>query len=109
MHASAPHKLHIVARLHRASLGQICSSRGRYYGNQGTVTQPGGCLNTLPITAAAAPLCLSPRRLRVCRQALESFSPRQLRLMFVLQPWEKKMNYGEQVSLAVWPVGWLVG
>ncbi|KAI3425944.1 hypothetical protein D9Q98_007914 [Chlorella vulgaris] len=32
------------------------------------------------------------------RQALESFSPRQLRLMFVLQPWEKKMNYGEQAK-----------
>lgn len=57
-------------------------------------------LDTLPITAAAAPLCLSPRRLRACRQALESFSPRQLRLMFVLQPWEKKMNYGEQVGRA---------
>jgi hypothetical protein len=24
--------------------------------------------------------------------------------MFVLQPWEKKMNYGEQVG---WPVAWL--
>ena len=32
------------------------------------------------------------------RQALESFTPRQLRLMFALQPWEKKMNYGEQVG-----------
>ncbi|PRW33977.1 Cysteinyl-tRNA synthetase isoform C [Chlorella sorokiniana] len=32
------------------------------------------------------------------RQALESFSPRQLRLMFALQPWEKKMNYGEQAK-----------
>ena len=36
-----------------------------------------------------------------CRQALESFTPRQLRLMFVLQPWEKKMNYGEQVGAAL--------
>lgn len=36
------------------------------------------------------------------RQALESFSPRQLRLMFVLQPWEKKMNYGEQVCTGVY-------
>ncbi|KAL4430549.1 hypothetical protein ABPG77_005789 [Micractinium sp. CCAP 211/92] len=32
------------------------------------------------------------------RQALESFTPRQMRLMFVLQPWERKMNYGEQAK-----------
>ncbi|GAB4823051.1 hypothetical protein N2152v2_010097 [Parachlorella kessleri] len=32
------------------------------------------------------------------RQALETFSPRQLRLLFVLQPWEKRMMYGEQAK-----------
>ena len=31
-----------------------------------------------------------------CRKALESFSARQLRLMFLLQPWHKGMVYGEQ-------------
>lgn len=29
------------------------------------------------------------------RQALATFSPRQLRLMFLLQPWDKSMMYGE--------------
>jgi len=45
--------------------------------------------------------CLLAACVRPCyerRQALESFTPRQLRLMFALQPWEKKMNYGEQVG-----------
>ncbi|GBG86559.1 hypothetical protein CBR_g41622 [Chara braunii] len=28
------------------------------------------------------------------RQALEDWSPRQLRLLFLLQPWDKPMNYG---------------
>ena len=44
-----------------------------------------------------APPCLRPP-LAARRQALESFTPRQLRLMFVLQPWERKMSYGEQAS-----------
>lgn len=30
------------------------------------------------------------------REALQTFSARQLRLMFVLQPWERSMVYGEQ-------------
>jgi cysteinyl-tRNA synthetase len=31
-----------------------------------------------------------------CREALKTFSARQLRLMFLLQPWNKPMSYGEQ-------------
>jgi cysteinyl-tRNA synthetase len=30
------------------------------------------------------------------RQALEEHTPRQLRLMFLLQPWDKPMNYSDQ-------------
>lgn len=30
------------------------------------------------------------------RQALEVHSPRQLRLMFLMQPWDKSMNYSDQ-------------
>lgn len=30
------------------------------------------------------------------REALTAFTPRQLRLMFVLQPWNRPMVYGEQ-------------
>jgi cysteinyl-tRNA synthetase len=30
------------------------------------------------------------------RQALEEHSPRQLRLMFLMQPWDKSMNYSDQ-------------
>mmetsp|Transcript_2126 Transcript_2126/g.2978 ORF Transcript_2126/g.2978 Transcript_2126/m.2978 type:complete len:776 (+) Transcript_2126:83-2410(+) len=30
------------------------------------------------------------------RQALEEHSPRQLRLMFLMQPWDKPMNYSDQ-------------
>ena len=30
------------------------------------------------------------------RQALKEHSPRQLRLMFLLQPWDKPMNYSDQ-------------
>lgn len=30
------------------------------------------------------------------RQALQEHSPRQLRLMFLLQPWDKPMNYSDQ-------------
>ena len=61
---------------------------------------------TCLLPPAAATLCLHPprrgrRHFAGCRQALESFTPRQLRLMFVLQPWEKKMNYGEQVRQGV--------
>ncbi len=48
------------------------------------------CLLT-PLPLAAA--CLGARR-----QALETFTPRQLRLLFVLQPWERRMMYGEQVG-----------
>lgn len=29
------------------------------------------------------------------REALQQFTPRQLRLMFCLQPWGKTMNYGD--------------
>lgn len=32
------------------------------------------------------------------REALESFTPRQLRLMFLLQPWERRMTYGESAK-----------
>ncbi|KAL4522526.1 hypothetical protein Ndes2437A_g07295 [Nannochloris sp. 'desiccata'] len=31
------------------------------------------------------------------REALETFSPRQLRLMMVLTPWDRRMSYGEQI------------
>lgn len=31
-----------------------------------------------------------------CRQALSIFSARQLRIMFVLQQWNKPMMFGEQ-------------
>lgn len=30
------------------------------------------------------------------REALTTYTARQLRLMFVLQPWNKTMTYGEQ-------------
>jgi hypothetical protein len=30
------------------------------------------------------------------REALKTFTARQLRLMFLLQPWNKPMSYGEQ-------------
>ena len=30
------------------------------------------------------------------RQALQEHSPRQLRLMFLMQPWDKSMNYSDQ-------------
>ena len=32
------------------------------------------------------------------QQALETFSPRQLRLLFLLQPWDKPMVYGEHAQ-----------
>lgn len=32
----------------------------------------------------------------LCREALKTYSARQLRLMFLLQPWHKPMSYGEQ-------------
>lgn len=32
------------------------------------------------------------------REALSVFSPRQLRLMFLLQPWHKGMTYGESAK-----------
>eukprot|EP00887_Chlorella_sp_A99_P008002 scaffold12.g8002.t1 len=32
------------------------------------------------------------------KEALKSFTARQLRLMFVLQPWDKKMSYGESAK-----------
>jgi hypothetical protein len=32
------------------------------------------------------------------RQALEEHSARQLRIMFLLQPWDKPMNYSDQVT-----------
>ena len=31
------------------------------------------------------------------REALETFTPRQLRLMMVLTPWDRRMSYGEQI------------
>jgi hypothetical protein len=57
-----------------------------------------GCLH--PSLLSVAEPSLFPRLAAAtpCRQALESFTPRQLRLMFLLQPWEKKMSYGEQVG-----------
>lgn len=30
-----------------------------------------------------------------CREALQQFSPRQLRLMFIMSPWNKTISYGE--------------
>jgi cysteinyl-tRNA synthetase len=44
----------------------------------------------------AAPPPPPPAGCAACRKALESFSARQLRLMFLLQPWHKGMVYGEQ-------------
>lgn len=34
------------------------------------------------------------------RAALESISARQLRLMFVLQAWERPMTFGDQVGVS---------
>ena len=31
-------------------------------------------------------------------QALEAHTARQIRLMFLLQPWDKPMNYSDQVT-----------
>lgn len=31
-------------------------------------------------------------------EALRDFTPRQLRLMFVLTSWDRKMNYGKQLA-----------
>ena len=31
------------------------------------------------------------------KEALKEHSPRQLRIMFLLQPWDKSMNYSDQV------------
>ena len=33
-----------------------------------------------------------------CRKALEDFSPRVLRIMFTLAPWDKPMTYKEEKS-----------
>ena len=41
------------------------------------------------------PLTPCPRCV-ACREALQTFSPRQLRLMMLLSPWERRMAYGEQ-------------
>jgi hypothetical protein len=44
-------------------------------------------------TLAHMPLTLSLHL--YCREALSNYTPRQLRLMFTLQPWHKSMMYGE--------------
>lgn len=37
-------------------------------------------------------ICLLQSR---CREALQQFSARQLRLMFIMSPWNKTISYGE--------------
>lgn len=34
----------------------------------------------------------------VCREALKKFSPRVLRIMFALTPWDKPMTYSDAVA-----------
>lgn len=55
-----------------------------------------------PVCRACCVLCAcAVRALRVlCRDALKSFTPRQLRLMFCLTPYHRPMSYGEQVRMA---------
>lgn len=36
--------------------------------------------------------------LHYCREALDVFSPRQLRLMMALNPWDRRMAYGAQIQ-----------
>jgi cysteinyl-tRNA synthetase len=46
-----------------------------------------------PHTLMITRLCMLCRR-----DALKAFSPRQLRIMFALQQWNKPMMYGEQAK-----------
>lgn len=43
------------------------------------------------LAAAAACMCCW---VRACREALQQFTPRQLRLMFIMSPWNKTISYG---------------
>lgn len=53
-------------------------------------------LSAAPVTHARRGCGCPPCHNR--REALEKFSARQLRLMFLLQPWDKSMMYGEQAQ-----------
>jgi hypothetical protein len=53
----------------------------------------------LLLTVSCSPCCSCPGPRAPCREALSTYSARQLRLMFLLQPWGRTMNYGAPACL----------
>jgi cysteinyl-tRNA synthetase len=66
-----------------------------YYHNEGCCQWVNYFLHSGHLGIEGLKMSKSLKNFVTIRQALETFSPRQLRLMFLLQPWEKKMTYGE--------------